>query len=85
MVVTSSEAVAASSCSELQQCLRHILGLLPQEVIESENQRLWQMQPSAVLTFCRAMVAAELPYTTVFRSMAKVLAANDRIVWEFET
>ena len=70
---------------ELQECLRHILSLLPREVISSENQRLWQMQPSVVLTFCRAMVAAKLPYTSVFRSTAKVCAANDRIVWEFET
>ena len=70
---------------ELQECLRHILSLLPREVISSENQRLWQMQPSVVLTFCRAMVAAKLPYTSVFRSTAKVWAANDRIVWEFET
>ena len=70
---------------ELQEYLRHILSLLPREVISSENQRLWQMQPSVVLTFCRAMVAAKLPYTSVFRNTAKVWAANDRIVWEFET
>ena len=43
------------------------------------------MQPSVVLTFCRAMVAAKLPYTSVFRNTAKVWAATDRIVWEFET
>eukprot|EP00439_Symbiodinium_sp_Y106_P082440 s273_g21.t2 len=70
---------------ELQEYLRHILSLLPREVISSENQRLWQMQPSVVLTFCRARVAAKLPYTSVFRNTAKVWAANDRIVWEFET
>ena len=70
---------------ELQECLRHILSLLPREVISSENQRLWQMQPSVVLTFCRAMVAANLPYISVFRNTAEVWAANDRIVWEFET
>ena len=34
---------------ELQECLRHILSLLPREVISSENQRLWQMQPAVVL------------------------------------
>ncbi|CAE7721049.1 unnamed protein product [Symbiodinium sp. CCMP2592] len=70
--------------ADIQQCSRHILGLLPREVFDSENQRLWQMQPSVMLTFCRAMVAAELPYTAVFRSVAKVWAANDRIIWEFE-
>ena len=45
--------------SELQACLQYILSLLPQELITSANQRLWQMQPSVVLTFCRAMVAAQ--------------------------
>ena len=70
--------------SELQACLQYILSLLPQEVITSENQRLWQMQPSVVLTFYRARVAAQLPYTSVFRSKAKVYAAGDRIVWEFD-
>ena len=71
--------------SELQVCLRYILGLLPQEVSSSENQRLWQMQPSVVSAFCRAMVAAQLPYTSVFRNTAKVWTVHDRIVWEFET
>ena len=73
------------SVPAVQECLRHLLGLLPPEVTSSENQRLWQMQPSVMLAFCRAMVAAQLPYTSVFRNPAKVYAANDRIVWEFET
>ena len=30
------------------------------------------------------MVAAQLPCTSVFRSKAKVYAAGDRIVWEFD-
>ena len=80
MALQSSAEVAAGSLA----CLQYILSLLPQEVITSENQRLWQMQPSVVLTFCRAMVAAQLPYTSVFRSKAKVYAAGDRIVWEFD-
>ena len=62
--------------SELQACLKHILGLLPPEMLSSGIQRLWQMQPSVVLTLCRAMVAAQLPYTSVCRNTAKVWAVT---------
>ena len=46
--------------SELQACLQYILSLLPQELITSANQRLWQMQPSVVLTFCHGCCSASV-------------------------
>ena len=57
--------------SELQACLKHILGLLPPEMLSSENQRLWQMQPSVVLTFCRAMVAPSCLSHRSFETLPK--------------
>ena len=71
--------------TDLQRCVQYMLSLLPADFRNSDQQRLWQLQPSVMLSFCRAMVAVNLPYQSMFQTPARVWACGDRVVWEYSS
>ena len=71
--------------TELQRSVHYMLSLLPPDFRNSDQQRLWQLHPSVMLSFCRAMVAVNLPNQSVFQTPARVWACGDRVVWEYST